>query len=528
MTYSYNSENVQELPTVNLYPLAGRFAIKAVPRLALEIRAEAFVISNFPALMATFYSGIDLQGPFRVQEYTSLFLECGVNCMPLDPVLIRWSGFYRESAPSTVSVFFGGSFCHASVKLWLDGILQADLNQPAGGEDASRYINFRTQDPNSVHDLRIEYTKLSGNAVFSFNFTKNEYSSGLGTLYSRSMISSIADTIQVMSSVACASRSTLTVERGVATAGRIFSAIISISDSFGNTVNQGGILSSSISEGLCSNLNSGTLSSAGNTSVFHIGMNLYNVTAQIFKVYDEDIAGSPVCLRVYVTPSESTSLNTTFRVFPDKACATMSRVFGSCLSLGTYPPKQLLLSNQFNTSFTATAGTPCRFSVTARDRFGNLQLANSNQDFFYVGQDFARFSADWATPSAFGTSIIGSFVVSLIGQRSLSVLHSHLRGVLVEYFDQGIFWSAPLYSGIALGILPYEHYSFLVGDQSLLISKYSRVGVRWTGFLRVLAPQLLTFVLNATGFATLCVSQQQFALFTLDCDASSRLLQKIR
>ena len=134
-------------------------------------------------------------------------------------------------------------------------------------------------------------------------------------------------------------------------------------------------------------------------------------------------------------------------------------------------------------------------------------MANSNQDFFYLGKDFARFPADWAAPSAFGTSIVGSFVVSVSGQRSLSVLHSHLRGALVEYFNQGMFWSAPLYSGIALGILPDEHYSLLVGDQSLLISKYSRVGVRWTGFLRVLAPQVLTFVLNATGFATLCVSQ---------------------
>ncbi len=508
MTYSYNSEEAREMPTINLFPLAGRFVVKASPQIALEIRAEAFLISNFPALTATFYSDMDFQEPFRVQEYSSPVLECGDNCMPLEPVHIRWTGFYKESAFSTVSVLFGGSFCHAFLKLWLDGILYADLSQPMSGGDVSRYINFRTQEPSSIHDLRIEYSKLGGNALFSLKFTKNEYSNSLGFLYSRSMISSIAGTIQVMSAAACASRSTLTVETGVATAGHTFSAIISVSDSFGNAVNDFVAPSSGISNGPCSNFTSMSQPSTGNTTIIYIGMNLYNVTAQVFKLPDERVLGSQVCLRVCLTPSDFLCLNYTMRVFPDQACASMSSVSGSCLTLGAaYPPNYYVSVNIFNTVFTVTAGIPCLFSIVARDRFGNLHFQNSiHQDFFYLGHDFTRFSSDSIISSGFYPSpVVLSIRASVSGQRSLSILHSNSRGVFVEYFSHGMHWSTPIYSGIATGILPEEHYSWLMGNQSLLISKYSRVAVRWTGFLRVLAPQLLTFVLNASGSATLCV-----------------------
>jgi hypothetical protein len=164
--------------------------------------------------------------------------------------------------------------------------------------------------------------------------------------------------------------------------------------------------------------------------------------------------------------------------------------------------------------FAVTAGIPCQFSVVARDRFGNLRFFNSNQDFFYLGQYFTRFSADWTVSSGVHPSAVAlSVIASVSGQRSLSVLLSNLRGVLVEYFAQGMHWTTPIYSGVATGILPREHYSWLVGNQSLLISKYSRVGVRWTGFLRVHAPQLLTFVLNATGAVTLWVNPHVSVFF---------------
>jgi hypothetical protein len=345
MTYAYNSETAQELPTGNLFPLSGRFVVKAVPQLALELRAEAFLISSFPALTATFYSEMDLLRPFRVQEYSSSFLECGANCMPLDPVLIRWTGFYKESAFATVSVFFGSSFCQASLKLWLDGILYADLNQPASGEDASRFINFRTQDPSSAHDLRIEYTKNTGNAAFSLTFTKNEYSESVGLFYSRSMISSITGTFQVMSSVACASRSTLNVQTGVATAGYPFYAIVSLSDSFGNSLSNGVVPSSGIFNGPCNNFTSTTQASTGDSYIRYLGMNLYNVTAQVSKLNVEHSMGSQVCLRVCLKPSDSSCLNYTMRVLPDQACATTSSASGTCLSLGALDPPIVSLSS---------------------------------------------------------------------------------------------------------------------------------------------------------------------------------------
>ena len=88
--------------------------------------------------------------------------------MPLDPVSIRWSGFYKESAFSTLSVSFGGSFCQYSLRIWLDNMLYADLNQPMDdGGSAARYINFRSRDPGMAHDLRIEYSKLRGNMALN-------------------------------------------------------------------------------------------------------------------------------------------------------------------------------------------------------------------------------------------------------------------------------------------------------------------------------------------------------------------------
>ena len=168
MTFSYNSQMAQDVPTSNLFPLAGRFIVKATPFLTSELRAEVFTMSRVPALTATFYSESDFRGPFRVQDYAGSYLECGLDCMPLDPVSIRWSGFYKESAFSTLSVSFSGSFCQYSLRIWLDNMLYADLNQPMDdGGSAARYINFRSRDPGMAHDLRIEYSKLRGNMALN-------------------------------------------------------------------------------------------------------------------------------------------------------------------------------------------------------------------------------------------------------------------------------------------------------------------------------------------------------------------------
>jgi hypothetical protein len=128
------------------------------------------------------------------------------------------------------------------------------------------------------------------------------------------------------------------------------------------------------------------------------------------------------------------------------------------------------------------------------------------QPFFYLGQDFDRVFVPLALSAGAASSPLFMNVrTSLSGQRSLSVLLSGSRGVLVEYFAREMFWTAPIYSDIANGIFPHEHYALLAVDQSLMIGKYNRVGVRWTGYLRVSIPQQLTFLLNASGVSTLSV-----------------------
>jgi hypothetical protein len=514
MTYSFNSESPQTLPSSNLFPLAGRFIVKAVPLLTSELRAELFTITRNPALTATFYSGLDFVRPFRVQDYGSSYLECGVDCMPLDPVAIRWSGFYQESAFSTLSVSFGGSFCQFSLKIWLDNTLYADITQPTDDwQGSSRYINFRSPNPSMAHDLRIEYSKLRGDALFSLNFTENEYSESLGVLYSKSLISSLVGTMEVLSSVACASRSALISEASVATVGKFFFATVTVADSFGNSVNSALAPKAFIFSGPCSNLSSLTPVLTSSTDVSHIYLNVYNVSARLSSIDDVTTQGSQVCLRLFLTQSDPVCLNATIRMLPDRPCASLSSSVGTYISLGALdPPQHFILISIFKqfilkTWFAATAGVSSQFSILARDRFGNRRFGNAGQDWFSFGPEFSQFSINDVISS--GGSILPLLAVQILttvsGRHSLSVLLSDSQGVLVEYFPQAMYWSAPIYSAVTSGILPDEHYSVLANNVSLMMLKYARVGVRWTGFLRVRTPQLLTFLLNASGISTLYV-----------------------
>lgn len=506
MTYSYNSQTAQLMPTSNMFPLAGRFFVKATPQLTPELSAEMFIISRKPALTATFYSQLNFESnlkAFRVQEYNTSFFECGVDCMPLDPVLIRWSGFYKHSAVSTVSVFFGGSFCQSSLKLWLDDILYADLIQPSDGRDASRYINFPSRDPTALHAMRIEYSKMRGNAVFALNFTENGHSSGLGVLYSSSSMISSVGKIEVMSSIACASRSTLSVHSAFATAGHTFSCTVSVMDSFGNAINSVIVPNASVSLGSCSNLSPSSSAIFGSASISHIGMNLYNATALVTELSAE----TNFCLQVFLTLPSLDYLNYTVRVFPDVPCASLSRAMGSCLSLGEYDaPHKCLLIDESHISAAATAGVPCRFSIIAHDSFGNLGLNNANHEFFYQGQRFTRIPISLSVSSmSFPPPLMVDIMTISTGQQSLSVLLSGSRGVFVEYFAQGMYWASPFHSEIALGIVPQEHLSKLSGNAFLMMSQYSWVAVRWTGYLKIMSPQSLTFMLDACEDSTLYV-----------------------
>jgi hypothetical protein len=157
-----------------------------------------------------------------------------------------------------------------------------------------------------------------------------------------------------------------------------------------------------------------------------------------------------------------------------------------------------------NNFFTVTAGVPCPFSIIARDRFGNFRFSNSKQQFFYLGQYFSRVpfhsAASFAMQSSPMSLQIRSFV---IGIRTLSVLLLSSHGVLVEYFANEMHWTVPIYSEITNGILPHDHLSVIARDQYLKFSKYPSLGVRWTGYLHIAAPQQLTFLLNSSVAAML-------------------------
>jgi hypothetical protein len=192
-------------------------------------------------------------------------------------------------------------------------------------------------------------------------------------------------------------------------------------------------------------------------------------------------------------------------VFPDVPCASLSRAVGSCLSLGECDvPHKFVSMNESHTSVAATAGMPCRFSIIARDSYGNFRLNNANHEFFYHGQGFTRirFSSSISSMS-FPPPLMFDMRTISTGQQSLSVLLSGSRGVFVEYFAQGMYWASPFHSEIALGILPQEHLSILAGNASVMMSQYSWVAVRWAGYLNIVSPQSLTFMLDGCEDSTL-------------------------
>ena len=192
--------------------------------------------------------------------------------------------------------------------------------------------------------------------MFSLNFTKNEYSESLGLLYSKSAISSTAGTIEVLSAVACASRSTLTAETSVATAGHYFFATVSVADRFGNAVNSAIAPTASVFRGPCSSFSSLTPVLTNSTSVSQIFLNIYNVSAQVSYIDDATAQGTQVCLRLFLERSDSICLNATIRVFPDKPCASLSRSVGSYISLGALVALKPLILMNVTLSFVRSDG----------------------------------------------------------------------------------------------------------------------------------------------------------------------------
>jgi hypothetical protein len=159
--------------------------------------------------------------------------------------------------------------------------------------------------------------------------------------------------------------------------------------------------------------------------------------------------------------------------------------------------KHCILSNfVFDILSPATAGAPCRLYITARDRFGNLQLGNSAQHFFYLSQDFTRISVPSVLLSSSLSPLFLDVITSVSGRHRMSILLSSSPGVLVEYFAHSMHWTESVHSEIANGIFPRDHYAVVADDQSHVISKYSRLGVRWTGYLRFSSTQQLTFLLT--------------------------------
>ncbi len=169
----------------------------------------------------------------------------------------------------------------------------------------------------------------------------------------------------------------------------------------------------------------------------------------------------------------------------------------------------------FDIVFAATAGAPCRLYITARDRFGNLQFGNSAQHFFYLSQDFTRISFPSVLLSSSLPPLFLDVITSVSGRQRMSILLSSSPGVRVEYFAHSMHWTQPVHSEIAIGIFPRDHYAVVADDQSHLITKYSRLGVRWTGYLRFSSTQLLTFLLTECEETILYASLKHQPRFTL-------------
>ncbi len=177
------------VPTANMYPLSGRYAVMVTPTIKGEYSVSAaFAVAG--SLEATFYDDVSLSSAVSVVAHTSVDFSCaalpasgfrnplqnfgwgtGSNLTDYSSFAVRWQGFFKPTGSiTTFAVTVKES--DERFRLWIDNspLLNYWESAPTGGASivatfslvATETDGVRLSDANSLYDIKLEYSQFGG------------------------------------------------------------------------------------------------------------------------------------------------------------------------------------------------------------------------------------------------------------------------------------------------------------------------------------------------------------------------------
>jgi hypothetical protein len=254
------SSTLPLLPTTNMFPMSGRYAVMYTPSIKGDYTVSAaFAVPG--ALEATFYDDRSLSRSVAVTTHTSVDFLCtgvpasaflsplvnygwgsGSNITDYSSFSVRWQGFFKPTT-SVTSFTVTVRESDERLRLWVDHTLVLNFWDvaPVGGSDIVATFSMVTEDSNgvrladfnSLYDIKLEYSQSGGQSgivvpllTAAHIFTHN------------TALSTIA--LSVHPSSVCSSRCRV-VGSGLtqATAGVASTFEIMVSDMYGNAASSG-------------------------------------------------------------------------------------------------------------------------------------------------------------------------------------------------------------------------------------------------------------------------------------------------
>jgi hypothetical protein len=183
------SSSLPILPTTNMYPLSGRYAVMFTP----TIKGDYIVSAGFAVagvLEATFYDDRTLSQAISVVAHTSVDFSCAAlpasafrnplldfgwgadsNISDYSSFAVRWQGYFKPTGSiTTFSITVKES--DERFRLWIDNTLLMNYwdSAPTGAASISATFSLvatetdgvRLSDMNSLYDIKLEYSQFGG------------------------------------------------------------------------------------------------------------------------------------------------------------------------------------------------------------------------------------------------------------------------------------------------------------------------------------------------------------------------------
>lgn len=251
------SSTLPIVPTTNMFPLSGRYAVMFTPTIKGEyLVSAAFAVPG--SVEATFYDDRSLSRALSVTAHTSVDFSCaalpstasrnplldfgwgaGSNVSDYSSFSVRWQGFFKPTQ-STTTFSVTVKEVDERFRLWVDNTLLMNYwdSPPAAGVGiaaafsltATEIDGVRLSDVNSLYDIKLEYSQFGGQSGITVPLLTAANIFSHNTAFSPLSLT-------VVPSAVCATKCTV---RGFgltkATAGAVSTFDIVLSDRYSNAV----------------------------------------------------------------------------------------------------------------------------------------------------------------------------------------------------------------------------------------------------------------------------------------------------